>query len=269
MNRMLVVLALGLLFVTPAFATGVTDNFESYQVGQFPSPTWTDVGTIFPPPWQTLPSAFVVSTTDAFGNATQAVALRDEVDPSRGIFATVPVSSFYSLTADIRVDRYSDHPISTASDWAMQLTFAEAGLDNFASTIQSGIYASSMTGGWRLFLIGNNTSADIDLGQVAAIGTWYTVQLDFEVATSTFHSIIKDTLTGTVLVDRFDTISGLTPADVQYDSIAFFGGEVSPDTTIADLAVVDNVNISATAEPASLLLLSSGIAAIFAARRRR
>jgi hypothetical protein len=272
MHRMMVVLALGLLVVTPAFATGISDNFESYTLGTFPSPTWLDAGTVLPPTGQTFPSASVVSTTDAFGNATQALGLRDEVDPSRGIYANVPVSAMYSLTADIRVDRYSDMPDSTADDWAMQLTFAEAGVDNFAYTPQAGIYASSQTGGWRFFLIGNTTSADIDLGQKAIIGTWYTVQLNFDVANSKFHSVIKDTATGATLVDEFDTVTGLTSADTAYDSIAFFGGEVSQNTTIADQAVVDNVNISAVGtvpEPASILLLASGLAAFAVGRRRK
>ena len=267
----IVISALAVLLVTSAFATGISDNFQGYAPGIFPSPTWLDAGTVFPPATQTFPSAFVVSTADAFGIPTQALALRDEVDPSRGIYATVPVSATYSLAADIRVDRYSDKPDSTASDWAMQLTFAEAGVDNFASTPQAGIYASSQTGGWRLFLIANSTSADIDLGQDATIGTWYTVQLDFDVLSSKFHSIIKNTATGSTLVDRFDTISGLTLADTQYNSIAFFGGEVSPDSTIADQAVVDNVNISAVGsvpEPGSLAMLASGLLGTLAIRRR-
>ncbi len=270
MKRSFVISALGLLLVTSAFATGISDNFQSYTPGTFPSPTWLDVGKILPSPGQTLPSATVVNTTDANGNPTQALSIADQIAFSRGIYATVPVSATYSLAADIRVDQYSLKPDSTVSDWAMQLTFAEAGIQNFASTPQAGIYASSLTKDWRLFLIGG-PGADISLGVPATIGTWYRVELDFDVLSSTFHSVIKDAATGTTLVDQFNTIAGLTAADTQYDSIAFFGGETSANPGQADLAVVDNVNISAVGsvpEPGSLALLASGLIGSLAIRRR-
>ncbi len=259
MKKGLLTLTLTLLALGSASATGISDNFESYAVGTFPSPTWLDVGSVFPGPGEPVPSATVVATTNAFGNPTQALAIANAVSYSRGIYAPVAIGSQYSLDADIRVDQYSNAPAFTSSDWAMQLTFAEAGVDNFAFTPQAGIYASSLTGGWRLFLIGG-PGADIDLGVPANIGTWYNVSLQFDVATATFHSVIVNVLTGAVLVDQYNTIAGLTPAEAQYNSIAFFGGETSTGDTVADLAVVDNVNISSSPEPSSILLLGAGLA---------
>jgi hypothetical protein len=220
---------------------------------------------VLPGPGEPIPSAFVVATTDAFGNPTQALGLANVVSYSRGIYAPVTVAANYSLTADIRVDQYSDHPESPAADWAMELTFAKAGVANFATTPQVGIYASSLTGGWRLFLIASGTSADIALGVPATIGTWYQVSGGFNALTDTFHTRILNAATGTVLVDQFNTFSGLTPSDVAYDSIAFFGGEVSLGDTVADQAVVDNVNISSTGtvpEPSTLAMFGAGLSLI-------
>jgi hypothetical protein len=264
---MRLILAVGLLTAGTMFAN-IIDNFESYPVGAFPSPTWLDVGTVNPPPGgQSIPSATVVSTTDAFGNPTQALGLVDQVAFSRGIYAPVAVNATYDLAADIRVDRYSNSPQQPPDDWAMQLTFAEVGPQNFAFTNQAGIYASSLTKTWRLFLIGG-PGADIDLGAAVNIGTWYRVQLEFDALTDTFHSRINDVFTGNTLVDQFNTIAGLTPADTQYDSIAFFGGETSPFTTVADQAVVDNVNISATPEPTAVVLVAT-VMALLALRFRK
>jgi hypothetical protein len=254
-----------------AIAAPISDNFQSYALGSFPSPTWLDAGAVVADPRTPVPSAFVVATTDAFGNPTQALAIANAVSFSRGIYASVPVSSAYTLTADIRVDQYSDHPGATAEDWAMQLTFAQAGVDNFAFTPQAGIYASSFTGGWRLFVIpaASGPGVDLDLGVPATVGTWYNVHLDLLVGTATFHSVITDAATGTVLVNRFDTIAGLLPADMPYDSIAFFGGETSPGDTVADLSVVDNVNIAGTPEPTTILLIGSGLSLAAMRLRKR
>jgi hypothetical protein len=260
---------LALASVSALSATGIADDFESYAPGTFPSPPWLDVATVMPEPGQPVPSALVVATTDAFGNPTQALGLVDQVSVSRGIYFPVPVSAQYSLSADIRPDRYSDAPTFPDSDWPMQLTFAQV-RDNFAFTPQAGIYASALTKTWRLFLIGG-PNADIDLGAPAVLGTWYRVQLDFNVLTATFHSRVTDILSGVPVVDQFNTIAGLTPADTPYDSIGFFGGEIS-SSTVANLAVVDNINISATGsvpEPSTSLLLTSSVALAFFWRRAR
>jgi hypothetical protein len=264
MSTILRFMAVGLLSTATMLATTITDNFESYAPGTFPSAKWKDVGTVHTPPGQTLPSALVVSTTDAFGNQTQALGLVDQVAPSRGIYANVPVSANYTLAADIRVDRYSDHPEATTADWPMQLTFAEAGISNFASTPQAGIYASSLARDWRLFVIDSGPGADISLAVPANIGTWYHVQLDFNALTDTFRSRISDVFTGTLLVDQTNTIAGMKPTDTRYNSIAFFGGEVSTHTTVADQAVVDNVNISGRGsqapEPSTVTLAATALA---------
>jgi hypothetical protein len=269
MKRALASIATVLLALAGASASTISDNFESYAVGTFPSPTWLDAGALFADPRTPIPSATVIATTDAFGHPTQALQIANAVSNSRGIYAPVPINTFYTLAADIRVDQYSDHPQGTAADWAMQLTFANDTTTNFCCSPQAGIYASSLTGGWRLFVQGG-VFADLDLGVPATIGNWYTVQLTLDVNTATFHSVIVDEATGITLVNRFDTVPGLNLSNTQYNSIAFFGGEVSTDDTIADVGTVDNVNISSSPspEPSTFLLIGTGLS-LLATRLRK
>ena len=252
-----------------AQGAAILDNFEGYAVGAFPSPTWSDVGSVLNN-GQILPTATVVSTTDAFGVATQAVAIRDQVGSSRGIFAATNVGRFYSLSADIRVDRYAANSTGTASDWAMQLTFAHAGVSSFDVTPQAGVYASSLTQGWRLFLIGETgLGADIDLNVAAVLGNWYRVSLDADALTGTFHTRIFDVLNGTQLLDDTQALAGWSPLEANWDSIAFFGGDLTGTT--ANQAVVDNVNISSSGsvpEPSTVALVCAGGLAFLRRRRK-
>lgn len=268
MKRLWLLFATVILAASAANAGTISDNFESYAVGTFPSPTWLDAGALFADPRTPIPSATVIATTDAFGHPTQALAIANAISFSRGIYAPVPISTFYTLQSDIRVDQYSDHPQGTAADWAMQLTFADDTKSNFCCSPQAGIYASSLTGGWRLFVQGA-VFADIDLGVPATIGTWYTVKLTFDLNTATFHSVIIDEATGMVLVNQFNVVPGLNSSNTSYNSIAFFGGEVSNDDTIADVGVVDNVNISSSPEPSTFLLIGSGLSLLAARLRKR
>ena len=267
-RAVLIVMLVMVAHSLPVHAGSITDNFQSYPVGSFPAPQWSDVGAVLPePPVAPLPSAMVITTIDAFGNTTQALSTVGALAASKGIFAPIPVSLTYSLAADVRVDRYSDHSDSTTSDWAMQLTFAQVGIRNFATTPQAGIYASSLTQGWRLFLISSNggaPSADTDLGGAASVGTWYRLELTLDVTTGAFHSRVSDIAQGQLLVDRTDVIPNWQPQDGQFDSFAFFGGELSPDDTVSNVGIVDNVNVVAAAVPAprTVVLVAAGLACL-------
>lgn len=255
-----------------ARATGIVDDFESYALGSLPSPAWLDVATFDPQsPFSTLPSAFVVGTTDAFGNPTQALAVRDENALVSGIYSPVPVSDEYSLAADLRVDRFSNNPVGPASDWAMQLTFAQQ-QSNYYSTPQAGVYASSQTQGWRLFLIDSTLTAfaDQDLGLPVSLGVWYRVQFELDAVTGEWRVVIGDIASGSTLLDQTGTFAGWTAGSGLFDSVSFFDGD--PNGDVANLAYVDNVNVTANTvpEPGSLsLVLLGGAFACWARRSRR
>lgn len=249
---------LGVIALSAQLPAQIIDNFQSYAVGSLPSPTWLDAGAVLPtgriPPF---PSAYVFNTLDAHGNATQAVTTVGNLATSKGIYAAVPISNFYSLHADVRVDRYSDAPDFTTSDWAMQLTFGQNGVANWAYTPQAGIYASSLSKTWRLFVTTASTAADIDLGVSADVNRWYTVSQSLDVTLGLFHSQIYDGATGAVLADVSNLLAGWVPADAQFDSFAFFGGDLSADDQVGNIGVVDNINVVAitTPEPGTLALL--------------
>jgi hypothetical protein len=256
---------------------GTSEDFESQTVGTFPT-GWLDVGAVNPnPPNPPLPSATVVNTTNAFGNPTKALAIKDAVAQSQGIYRNVPLSSLYTSRADVRIDRYggTTNFTTTVSDWPMAVGINKlVGTTDLAFAPAIEVYASTLTQGWRLFVSTPNLNGDIDLGVPALVGKWYTVEVDVDVLAATARSFIKDTLSGTVLVNQFTSLTGLgawNPAvDGAFDIEGFLDGELS-DVTVAGLAVVDNIDqtVRTVPEPASLAVFGVGLAAFGAVRRRR
>jgi hypothetical protein len=267
---------LSLLTALPcAAATGIADDFESYTGGTFPNPPWLDAGALDPlPPVAPLPSATVVVTNDAFGNPTQAVSVADAISPVTGIYLPVAVSAFYSLAADIRVDAYSDNPVAETSDFAMQLTFARADQNLYAAT-QAGIYASSLTGTWRVFLLeqDNGIGADVDLGVAASVGTWYRVAFDLDATTGSYRARIFDAASAALLVDSVGAFAGWdSTVNGKYDAVAFIEGEdpLNGLITVSNRAVVDNINVVAEVpEGTSWSLVLVGLLALGGLVRRR
>lgn len=261
-------LVVGMAAATPSAATGVADDFESYAPGAFPAPTWLDAGAFMPlPPVATLPSATVELTTDAFGNLTRALAMSAQVALVSGIYAPVSLSSFYTLAADIRVDRFSDAASVPPEDFAIQLTFASL-VDNLYIAPQAGIYAASQSQDWRLFLI-DSGYLDLPLLPVT-LGQWVRLRLDVQQTTGAWRATIDDIASGVRLVDQNGLFPSWGPGSGQWDAVAFIEGEGSP-STVSNLAWVDNVNVTTrpVPAPAPLILLGSGAAALAALRRGR
>jgi hypothetical protein len=120
------------------------------------------------------------------------------------------------------------------------------GTIDLAYTPQVGIYASSLTQGWRLYAVGASylAAADIDLGVPAELNVWYRVQVDLVAATGEVRSQIWNATTNVLLVDHTDFIPQWTPSDGIFDRLMLIDGETTKATTIANLATVDNVVFS-------------------------
>lgn len=261
-------LAFSALGATPSGATGVADDFESYAPGAFPAPTWLDAGAFMPvPPVAALPSATVELTTDAFGNPTRALAMSAQVALVSGIYAPVSPSSFYTLAADVRVDRFSDAASAPPEDFAIQLTFASL-VDNLYVAPQAGIYAASQSQDWRLFLL-DAGYLDLPLLPVT-LGQWVRLRLDVQQSTGAWRAIIDDIASGVRLVDQTGLFPSWGPGSGQWDAVAFIEGEGSP-STVSNLAWVDNINVTTRPVPAppAIILLGAGAAALAALRRGR
>ena len=98
--------------------------------------------------------------------------------------------------------------------------------------------------------------------------------LDADALTGTFHTRIFDVLSGNSLLDNTQSIVGWTPGQANWDSIAFFGRDLSNTNTVADQAVVDNINISSAGmvpEPStySMLMADLGLLGIMARRTKK
>jgi hypothetical protein len=267
----LVVVAVGLC--PSARSESIIENFEGQTVGAFPG-GWLDVGLVDPtPPNPPIPSAVVVNTTDAFGNPTRALATVAAIAPSQGIYQPITPQSIYRVSADVRIDRFSNNSLGDVLD-GVQVGFALAGPSpgvDFAFIPSVGIYSASLSQAWRLYVVTENVvQPEFDLGPGSAVtlGTWYGIDLEIFADTGTIHSRIRELATGTVLVDRFDTFAGWVPSqDGVFDVLEFLDIELSPGTTISNLAVVDNIVAEVgVPEPATLTLFGLGALSVLGSR---
>lgn len=226
-----------------------SDDFEGGIIGSLPLCPWLDAGLIDPTlPNPPSPSAVILATAGAGGRPTQSLHIVDSIAPSQGIYALVPVSSVYSVGADVRIERFSNNSRSATQDWPMQIGVGKLdGATDLAYTPQVGIYAASLTQGWRLYAVGAGyvATADVDLRIPAELDVWYRVQVDLTAATGEVRSRIWNLDTKTLLTDRVDVIPGWSPSDGIFDRLMVIDGETTPETTIANLATVDNVTFSA------------------------
>jgi len=251
------------------FAFSLADDFESYALGTFPSPTWKDLGTIMPDGSIPDPSALIERKTTESNTQTHAVNFGDYYGYCSGIYAGTTVDRFYDLSVDVRVDRFgTEVPDTNPGDWPVAV-----GFNSFDSTSNpSGwnsieVYASTLSKGWRLYGFDGTTLFDVDLGASVQAGYWYTVTMSFDNLTGSATTKITNLRTNTVVVNQVDTLSGWpTPT---LDTVALLDGDDSYGDPLAvtGLANIDNVNAQVTPEPCSMVLL--GVGCVAAVRRMR
>ena len=272
------------IVAAPASAAPVADDFESYAVGSFPAPTWSEFATFFAPlpndPPPVVPSMTVVNTTDAFGHATKALQNVDVVSVTKGVYAPLESGSVLSVSADLRTLRYSPSDANFVKPYQDGAASVGMFTANPNSAPFLSIYASATTHGWRLGYSGdaalNAFIDDYDLGAAALVGVWYRVSLELDRDTGSFHSRITDIASGIEVVDKVITYANWQPGFDNFDSILFAptenGFRVPGDpgyTLVANLMQVDNINAAAAVpEPASYALMVAGLVAL-AWRRQR
>lgn len=268
-----------------AAQAGIVENFESYAPGTFPSPTWLDAASFQPAPpgfpVVSVPSARVVSTTDAQGQATQALQLADSLGSARGIYTVDGLSPVKTVQADVRVMRYSDgNPAITgpAQDTPFSLGFFDA---NPAASPFGTLYISSATHTWHLFYDGvfasDPAGDDLDMQLSADLERWYTAFFTYDTVHRSLRAQVNDTATGQVL--RINTIqytdNGLSD---HFDGTLVWGLEASAtvpsqagQATRANIAQFDNINLGGNPvpEPASALLVLGALLALGLTRQQR
>jgi hypothetical protein len=261
------------IVATPASATTFSDDFETYTVGTFPSPTWQDVRSI--PNSAPIPSALVVATTDADGNPTQALHTVDALSPSKGVYATVDPAAIHRAGIDFRIDRYgTPGPGATPpDDYAAGIAVVDVlPSDDFCCVPvpQVGVWVSALTKEFLLYGFDSvGAILSIGLGVTANEGDWYSIDFELNAGGGVIRTVISSLgAGGMLLVDRTDAVPGWTAS--AFDAVAIFGGETSTGVTVATLTTVDDLRYDGEGivpEPGTLSLVLLGLVAT-AARRR-
>jgi len=270
------------LVSAPTRAATTSDNFESYPIGSFPAPKWSEFSTLFAPlpgdPPPLVPSMTVVDTTDAFGHATKALQNVDVVSQTKGVYAPLASGNLLSVGADVRTLRYSTSDPTLVKPYQDEAATVGMFTANPNSAPFLAIYASSTTHGWRLGYTGDAVTSpnidDYDLGAAALVGVWYHVALELDRQTGSFHSMVTDVASGITVVDSVITHANWQLGFDNFDSILFaptengFRKPGDPGyTTVANIMQVDNVNVAAVPEPSTYALLFAGLCSLVLRQR--
>lgn len=249
---------------------GIFDDFEGFQVGEFPGGIWQDAADFITNPSNPGPTASVISTTDAFGNATQAVQILDGLGTSGGVGARVEHSRIQRFETDLRFDQASD---GNYPNWvAAAGFFQETDQRDLISMPQAVIYSLNTSRKFRLYIHNGDGNGgifrDIVLGDAEwDFDTWYRVALEVDTETGEFTSSVVDLASGEEIIASTTTVNNWNSAFGQYDVISVNDGEYgNQHGTRGNMATMDNIRYT-TPTPGSLVILCG--AGLFGGARRR
>lgn len=258
--------------IVPSVSAGsLTDGFESYGLSSFPSGPWLEVASRIDNPTTPIPSAQIIDTTNAQGQATQAVQLVDAVGTSQGLLAEIERASRHVLEVDVRVDSYAT---SNGATWTGAAGFfAETEREDLNFGPQVAIYASGNSQRWRVFLQNGDAGSpafDFGIGSnrgiAADVNRWYRLRLEVETETGMTIASVLDGATRDVLGSRTFNPTSWDGARSDWDSVVLFDGEYN-SSGIGNGGVATYDNVFYTPAPGAALVCSAPL--LWGFRRRR
>ncbi len=247
MNTSRIACVLGSAIVASTLhAQTLSDDFETHEIGAFPSGNWHDIvdRTVGSPAQG--PTMSVIETSDAHGNPTRAVQTNQEAG-TNGLYHDIDTDTlFHHLSMDVRVD--SMH--SANAGWPVGVGYSRyLGQDDVNANPQAVIYAWSGRV-WNLFITpaGGRPAVDLRIaGPRFTVGKWYTITLDVYVDTGLFEAKVYDGETGELLNNLSHTYAQWDPAIDSYNSITQFdGGDVN--SPLQGQSTIDNIEYSSIPE---------------------
>ena len=228
-----------------------TEDFESYTIGSFPAPYWNDVRDISIPVTAPNPSATIVETTAWDGSTTKALQFRLGVTTSCGLYRPIDTSQVYHLSADIRIDRWSNSTQAFFTEWAVAVGIfsLRPGWD-FNGTPQITFVAQPVAENWVLYALRADTSPfnyynlEFDDSQVN-LDTWYHVEFTLFDDTGIVHTRVSIKESGAIVHEAMTFIPNWTPeASSNYTYYGFWDGEYNTNASIGNQASIDNIYFS-------------------------
>lgn len=258
-----------LLCVSGAARADISDTFEAYAVGAFPSARWTDVGTLVPGSTAPDPSGAVVDTNGPFG-VSRAFQTGQAVSTSQGIVTGISPSAIVSISADVRYDRFDNSTNRNGGGWPLALGFFQwsAGNDpNFSPQVT--LYADSTFKNWSLYIQKSADPMDFQFirltGALTATNTWYHLSLQVDTVNGIITSQVRLANSSSFLVNNTRTIAGWNTLFAQYNIAGAIDGEYFTNATIGGQATVDNLVL--VPGPGAIGLVLMGLVAVGHRRR--
>jgi len=206
---------------------GFGESFEDVLVGGQPGAPWLDIAERIDDPTVPSPTATVIDTIGADGEPTQALQLQDAIGTSQGIFAEIDPAAHHRVTANIRVDQYTDAVDGVS--WPIALGLAQSGTGGDPSDDPHALVSVHADGSWHLRIL-NGRAGDPELDMTllfpeVELDRWYEVSLEAETATGSFRVELSDPATGELLGEQVALAPVWDVGYAAYDAIAFFDGE--------------------------------------------
>ncbi len=225
----------------------ITENFESYATGSFPSARWVDARTLVPGATSPNPSGTVINTTGPQG-ATKAFQTVRSVGTSQGIVTGIAPTAVVSISANVRYDRFDNSNNQNGGGWPLALGFfqwSQGNDPNFSPQVT--LYADSTFKNWSLYIQTSANPLDFQFirltSAITATSTWYFMSLQVDTVNGIITSRVKLANSPNFIVNDTRTISGWNSAAAQYNIAGALDGEYGTNATTGGQATVDNITV--------------------------
>lgn len=231
----------------------ISEDFESYEIGEFPKGSWNDIIDVSIPKTAPSPSATIIETIDHTGNKIKAIQFQRGVTTSCGFYKKIDnrEGEIYKIEATMKVNHWSNSSRPFFTDWAVAFgMFSIYDGYDFNAGPQLTFVTQPVSDNLVVYALRSDVKAyneyfNIEFEDKVKLDTWYNITLELNNKTGLVKTKLIEAKSGNAIHKKETQIPNWdSEKSGNYNFVGAWDGEYNTDATLGNQVTISKFSLT-------------------------